>query len=66
MNNVHPLIAQALSPFAPASSSVHTDAELTEADRICEYWKDTHNQRHERRALELQINRPQTVEGWFL
>ena len=42
-------------PAQAATAPLSTEAQLMAADREVEKWKAGHNERNERRALELQI-----------
>jgi hypothetical protein len=53
MNELHPVIEQALRPYMPASQP--TDAALIEADRAIEQWKAGYQERNSQAALSLQI-----------
>ena len=66
MNPLPDPIRAALAPFAPQASSVQfSEAELIAADMQNERWKDGHHARNDAKARALQIQRPQTNEGWL-
>lgn len=63
MDNIHPVIQQALRPFMPL-----TEAERQAADMLMALWQASHHARNDAQALKLQIaeQRRQDLNWWVL
>lgn len=64
-SNLHPVMQQALRPFMPLTPADRgLAADFAGPDFPLDPDVVAHHQANDARALRLQINQPQTVEGW--
>lgn len=63
MNQLHPVIAQALRPFIAPYTLKPTEQQLQAADTAIEKWKGDHHARNDAHALRLQVAE-QTRNDW--